>query len=113
MELALVVAIVRRHKLDTVEKKLHEIGVRGITVIKARGFGEHSLDRDILGHTLLEDEAKLEIYAAGDQAERIAATIIEAAHTGSSGDGIVAVLPVQRVFSVRSRLETVPNQPRG
>lgn len=113
MELSLVVAIIHRNKLDVAEKKLHEIGVRGITVIKAKGFGESSLDRDILGRTLMEDQAKIEIYAAADQAERVATTIIDAAHTGTPGDGIVAILPVQRVFSVRTRSETIPNRPRG
>jgi nitrogen regulatory protein PII len=37
MELALVVAIIRSDKLAAAEKKLHEIGVGGITVIKAKG----------------------------------------------------------------------------
>ena len=113
MELSLVVAIIHRAKLAVVEKRLHGIGVRGITVIKAKGFGEHSLDHDILGRALMEDQAKLEIYAAADQAERIATTVIDAAHTGASGDGIVAILPVQRVFSIRTRSDTIPNRMRG
>ncbi len=113
MELALVVAIVRSDKLGAVERKLHEVGVRGITVIKAKGFGEHSLPHDILGRALMADQAKLEIYVARDQAESVAETVVGAAHTGSAGDGIVAILPVQRVFSVRTRSETVPNRARG
>jgi nitrogen regulatory protein PII len=112
MELSLVVAILRIRALDATERKLSEIGVRGITVIKARGFGEHALHHDILGHVLTKDQAKLEIYVASDQAERVAASIIEVAHTGSSGDGIVAILPVQRVFSVRTRTDTIPNRLR-
>ncbi|HEX9277562.1 MAG TPA: P-II family nitrogen regulator [Casimicrobiaceae bacterium] len=110
MELALVVAIVRGDKLGAVEKKLHIAGVRGITVIKARGFGEHSLPHDILGHPLMHDQAKLEIYVARDQVDHVAAAIIDAAHTGTSGDGIVAILPVHRVFSVRTRSDTIPNR---
>ena len=112
MELALVVAIVRSDKLTAVEKKLHEVGVRGITVIKARGFGEHSLSHDILGRAMMGDQAKLEIYVASDEAEQVAETVIAAAHTGASGDGIVAIVPVQRVLSVRTRAETTPNQSR-
>lgn len=110
MELALVVAIIRGDKLSAVERRLHEIGVRGITVIKAKGFGEHSLPHDILGRALMTDQAKLEIYVAGDQAERVATSVIDTAHTGSAGDGIVAILPVHRVFSVRTRSETIPNR---
>jgi nitrogen regulatory protein PII len=82
-------------------------------VIKTRGFGEQSLHQDILGHTLMEDQVKIEIYAAASQAERIATTIVDAACTRSPGDGIVAILPVQRVFSVRARSETVPNRARS
>jgi nitrogen regulatory protein P-II 1 len=112
MELALVVAIIHSDRLEVAEKRLHHIGVRGITVIKAKGFGEHSLDHDILGRALMENQAKIEIYAAADQAERIAATVIDAVQTGTPGDGIVAILPVQRVFSIRTRSDTVPNRAR-
>lgn len=110
MELALVVAIIRSDKLAATERKLHEIGVGGITVIKARGFGEQSISHDILGRMLMQDQTKLEIYVASGQAERVAATVIGAARSGSSGDGIVAILPVHRVFSVRTGSDTVPNR---
>ncbi len=110
MKLALVVAIIRRAKLKAAEERLHAIGVRGITVISAKGFGEHGLPHDILGRALMEDQTKLEIYVAREQAERVAAAIIDAAHTGSAGDGIVAILPVHRVFSVRTRSDTIPNR---
>lgn len=115
MELSLVVAIIRSHKLGAAEQALHAIGVRGITVIKAKGFGEHSLPHDILGRPLMDDQVKIEVYVAADQAERTAIAVIDAAHTGpgTQGDGIVAILPVQRVFSVRTRSETIPNQVRA
>jgi nitrogen regulatory protein P-II 1 len=113
MDFSLVVAIIHPDKVGVAEKRLHEIGVRGITVIKAQGFGEQSLPHDILGRALMEDQVKLEIYVAPDQAERIATTIMDAVHTGMPGDGIVAILPVQRVFSVRTRSETVPNRARA
>ncbi len=113
MDVALVVAIIRTHMLEAVKKKLQEIGVRGITVTKAKGFGQQSLSHDILGRELTEDQLKLEIYVASDQAERIASSIVDAAHTGSPGDGIVVILPVQRAFSVQTRSQTIPNRARG
>jgi nitrogen regulatory protein P-II 1 len=113
MDLALVVAIVHTDKLGAIEKKLHSIGVRGITVIKARGFGEHAMHRDILGHQLMADQAKLEIYVADERADGVAQAVVEAAHTGAPGDGIVAILPVRRVFSVRSRSDAIPNRAPG
>lgn len=59
---------------------------------------------------MMEDQAKMEIYAVADQDERIATTVNDAAHTGSRGDGIVAILSVQRVFSIRTRADTVLNR---
>ena len=51
------------------------------------------------------------MYVARDQAERVATVVIDAANSAGVGDGIVAILPVQRVYGVRTRLETVPNDP--
>jgi nitrogen regulatory protein P-II 1 len=109
MELALVVAIIRNDNLPAAEEKLHEVGVRGITVTRARGFSEHSPAHDLLGRALMADQVKLEIFVAHEQAERVATVIIDAAHTGA-GDGIVAILPVHRVFSIRTRSDTMPNR---
>jgi len=111
MALALVVAIIQGHRLGAVEERLHDIGVRGITVVPARGFGEHALRHDIRGHLLMRDQVKLEIYVGEERAESVASAIIDAAHTGGPGDGIVAILPVRRVFSIRSRSDKVPNRP--
>lgn len=115
MEIALVVAIIRTSALEAAEKKLYEMGVRGVTVTKAKGYGEHPVPHDFLSRDRLSlaDQVKIEIYATSDQAERIAATVVDAAHTGSPGDGIVAILPVDRVFSVRTRSATIPNRARG
>lgn len=40
--------------------------------------------------------------------------ILDAAHTGSPGDGIVAILPVNRVYTARTRSDAIPKlAPRG
>lgn len=106
MELKLVVAIIRPHALERVEKRLQEMGVRGLTVIRAKGYGAHA---NFFTGDWLVDQVKIEIYAEQDRAESIAAAILDTAHTGSSGDGIVAILPVEKVFSVRTRAEDIPN----
>ena len=46
MELALAVAIIRSLALEDAEKRLQRIGVRGITVTKVKGYGEHANFRD-------------------------------------------------------------------
>jgi nitrogen regulatory protein P-II 1 len=100
MELSLFVAIIRTHALGSVEKRLQEIGVRGLSVIGARGYGAHA---NLFSRDWLEDRVKIEIYVEQDRVESIVAAILDAAHSGSPGDGIVAVLPVEKVYSVRIR----------
>jgi len=107
MELRLVVGIVRPRVLEVVEKRLQEIGVRGLTVIGARGYGAQA---NFFKRDWLADQVKLEIYVEHDRAEAVAAVILDTAHTGSEGDGIVAILPVDKVYSIRTRSEEVPNR---
>lgn len=109
VELKVVIAIVRRDVIERVESKLQEAGVRGVTVSKAKGYGEHP---NFFARDWMVDTIRIEIFTTADGAETIARTIIDAAHSGAPGDGIVAVLPVEKAFSIRSRSETIPNRPR-
>lgn len=110
MELRLVVAIIRTHALELVEKRLQEMGVRGLTVIRAKGYGEHP---NFFSHDWLDDQVKLEIYLEQDRVDSIVAAILDTAHTGSPGNGIVAVLPVEKVYSISTRGEEAPNRLRS
>lgn len=106
MELSLVVAVIRGLALGDAEKRLQELGVRGITVQKAKGFGEYA---NFCTRDWMTDEVKIEVFAARNQVESIARAILDAGHTGSLGDGIVAILPVDRVYSARTRSDAIPN----
>jgi len=106
MELALVVAIMPAPDLADVERRLAGIGVRGITVTKVKGYGEHA---NFFSRDWMTDEVKVEVFAARDKVEGITATILDSIHTGSPGDGIVAVLHVDQVFSGRTRTAAIPN----
>ena len=107
MELRLIVAIIRPDALESVERRLQEIGVRGLTVTRGKGYGAYA---NFFARDWLVDQVKIEIYAEEDRTESIAAAVLDTAHTGSPGDGIVAVLPVEKVFSVRTRSEEAPNR---
>ena len=108
MEHALVVAIIRRSALEATESKLQEIGVRGFTVIAVRGRGATiAAGHNFLEKDVLEDEVKIEIYAAREKARRVVDAIVDVTHTGSPGGGIVAVLPVESVISARTRSEAI------
>ena len=110
MELKLVVAIIRTHALESVEERLRELGVRGLTVSRAKGFGARA---NFFSADWLVDQVKIEIYLEQDRAESIAKAILDAAHSGSRGDGIVAILPVEKVYSVSTRSEDAPNRMRS
>ena len=109
MKLALIVAVIRGLALEKTEKKLQEIGVRGITVTTVKGYGEYA---KFFTRDRMTDDVKIEVFAAQEKAERIAGAILDAAHTGSPGDGIVAILPVDRVFSARTRADAIATQVR-
>ena len=107
MELRLIVAIIRPLTLEAVEKKLQQIGIRGLTVIRAKGYGAYA---NLFAQDWLVDQVKIEIYVEQDRAESVADAILDTAHTGSPGDGIVAILPVEKVLSIRTRSEETPNR---
>jgi nitrogen regulatory protein P-II 1 len=102
----LVEAIIKPFKVDDVRKALTAIGVEGLTVTEAKGFGRQK------GHTELYRGAeyvvdlvpkmKLEILVTDDRVERVIETIIGAAATGKIGDGKIFVLPVGDAVRIRT-----------
>ena len=107
MELRLVVAIIRPLALEPVEKTLQEMGVRGLTVTRSKGFGAHA---NLFSRDWLVGQGKVEIYVEQDRVDSIVAAILDTAHSETPVSGIVAVLPVEKVFSVRTRCEAAPNR---
>jgi nitrogen regulatory protein P-II 1 len=99
-------AIIKPFKLDDVKEALQEIGLQGITVIEARGFGRQK------GHTELYRGAeyvvdflpkvKIEVIVTDDMVEKAVEAIVTAAQTGRIGDGKIFVLPVEDVIRIRT-----------
>ena len=99
-------AIIKPFKLDEVKEALHEIGIKGITVTEAKGFGRQK------GHTELYRGAeyvvdflpkvKLEIIVEDNLVEQAVEAIRTSAHTGRIGDGKIFVLPVEDVVRIRT-----------
>jgi nitrogen regulatory protein P-II 1 len=99
-------AIIKPFKLDEVKEALQEIGLAGITVIEARGFGRQK------GHTELYRGAeyvvdflpkvKLEVIVPDDLVEKTVEAIVGAAQTGRIGDGKIFILPVEDVVRIRT-----------
>jgi nitrogen regulatory protein P-II 1 len=99
-------AIIKPFKLDDVKEALQEIGLMGITVTEARGFGRQK------GHTELYRGAeyvvdflpkvKLEIVVEDAMVEKTIEAIMRAAQTGRIGDGKIFVLPVEDAIRIRT-----------
>ena len=105
MALRYVIAVIRVGALEAVERRLMDIGVRGLTVVKVKGLGKHP---SYFTRDPLSEEAKLEIVADEDRVEPITRAIFDAAHTGDPGDGIISVLPVADFYRIRTRSAASP-----
>lgn len=55
----------------------------------------------------MNEQGKIEVYVARENAERVAAALMEAANNAGLGDGIVAIPPVQKAYCVRTRSEAM------
>ncbi|MBC7986319.1 MAG: P-II family nitrogen regulator [Sphingomonadaceae bacterium] len=99
-------AIIKPFKLDEVKEALHEVGVTGMTVTEAKGFGRQK------GHTELYRGAeyvvdflpkvKLEVVVDDGLATRVVEAIQAAAQTGRIGDGKIFVIPVDQAIRIRT-----------
>lgn len=107
MNIKLITAIFPRDKLEAVEKKLQVIGVERIDVSKVKGYGE---SRNYYARDWMIDEVKLDIFTRTDEVDLITAAIMDGAHTGEPGDGIVAVVPIEKFLLIRTRSEATPDE---
>ncbi len=95
-----VTAIVRIDQLERVENALRDARVNGLSVTRVKGYGEYT---DFFRGDWLSDYARIDIFTAAERAQQIVDAILAAASTGTAGDGIVSVLPVERVWRIRTR----------
>ena len=99
-------AIIKPFKLDEVKEALHDIGLQGITVVEAKGFGRQK------GHTELYRGAeyvvdflpkvKIELVIEDSLVERAIEAIMQVAATGRIGDGKIFVSTIDEVIRIRT-----------
>ena len=99
-------AVIKPFKLDDVKEALNQIGVAGITVTEAKGFGRQK------GHTELYRGAeyvvdflpkvKIDVIVTEDQKEAALEAIQKSAHTGRIGDGKIWVSSIDEVIRIRT-----------
>jgi nitrogen regulatory protein P-II 1 len=102
----LVVAIIRPEKLNEVLEALYRAEVRGLTISRVRGHGgETEAVETYRGMTVkveLHDKVRLEIGLSDPFVQPTVKAILAAAATGEVGDGKVFVLPVEKVYRIRT-----------
>jgi len=99
-------AIIKPFKLDEVKEALHEVGIKGITVVEAKGFGRQK------GHTELYRGAeyvvdflpklKIEVILDDDLLPRVVDAMMRAARTDKIGDGKIFVSSVEEAIRIRT-----------
>ena len=102
----LITAIVKPFKVDDVKDALKAIGVQGMTVSEARGFGRQG------GHTEtyrwaeykidFVPKVQLDIVVDDGAVDKIVEAIQKAAATGKIGDGKIWVTTVERLIRIRT-----------
>lgn len=101
-----VTAIIRSDALEKVEQCLQELHVPGISVTHVKGYGNYA---NFFSRDWQVTHARLEIFIAAERAELVAHAIMDATYSGTPGDGIIAVLPVEKVYRIYNRAEVSPD----
>ena len=93
-------------KLDGVKQGLAKLGILGVTAVECKGFGRQ------MGHTERYRGANmdvgfvpkvlLKICVKNEDAEKAVNTILETARTGEVGDGKIMVLPIEKIYRIRT-----------
>ena len=98
--------IIKPFKLDEVKEALHEIGIQGITITEAKGFGRQK------GHTELYRGAeyvvdflpkvKIDLIVDDDLVDAAVEAILGSAQTGRIGDGKIFISPIEEAIRIRT-----------
>jgi nitrogen regulatory protein P-II 1 len=102
----LVVAVLKPFKLDDVKEALKNIGVQGMTLTEAQGFGRQRGHTEVYRGAEYEvdfvPKLRVEVIVDDGQADDVVDAIVAAAATGKIGDGKVWVIPVETIVRVRT-----------
>ena len=102
----LIMAIIKPHKLEELRDALARIGVRGLTVTEAKGYGRQR------GHTEIYrgseytvnfiPKVRIEVAVSDSQVDQVSEAIVAAAKTGQIGDGKVFVFGLDQAIRIRT-----------
>jgi nitrogen regulatory protein P-II 1 len=102
----LIVAVLKPFKLDEVKEALKALGIHGMTLTEAQGFGRQRGHTEVYRGAEYEVEfvpkIRLEVVVDDAQVDEVANAIVDVAGTGKIGDGKVWILPVEEIIRVRT-----------
>jgi len=102
----LVVAVLKPFKLDDVKEALKTLGISGMTLTEAQGFGRQRGHTEVYRGAEYEvdfvPKLRVEVLVDDTEADDVVDTIVRTAATGKIGDGKVWVVPVDSVVRVRT-----------
>lgn len=101
-----VEAIIKPFKLEEVKKALSDIGIYGMTITEVKGFGRqkgHKEQYRGAEYTIeFVPKIKVEIALSEEDEEKVVATLMAAARTGSIGDGKIFITPLSNAVRIRT-----------
>ena len=102
----LIVAVLKPFKLDEVKEALKALGIHGMTLTEAQGFGRQRGHTEVYRGAEYEVEfvpkIRLEVVVDDAQVDEVSNAIVDVAGTGKIGDGKVWILPVEEIIRVRT-----------
>lgn len=102
----LVVAVLKPFKLDDVKEALKRLGVQGMTLTEAQGFGRQRGHTEVYRGAEYEvdfvPKIRIEIAVDDEETDDVVNAIVQSANTGKIGDGKVWVLPLETIVRVRT-----------
>ena len=102
----LIKSIIKPFKLEDVKDALSEIGVEGMTVLEAKGFGRQKGHTEIYrGSEYTIDflpKVVIEIVVPDELCDKVIDAVVKAAKTEKIGDGKIFVLPVEQAVRIRT-----------
>lgn len=100
MSFAKITAIVRPAIVGDIEKLLHAEGIPGMSIGHVKGYGDYA---DFYRNDWMVSHVRIEIFISESMAEAMAEKIMDVAHTGLEGDGLIAIVPVSAIYHIRSK----------
>jgi nitrogen regulatory protein P-II 1 len=102
----LVTAVVKPFALDDVKERLKDIGVHGMTVTESRGFGRQRGHTEVYRGSEYQidflPKVRIEVLVEDEIADLVVEGIMEAARTGTIGDGKIWVTAADGVYRIRT-----------